>query len=541
MAPEPTSLARRLELLLCALAIAFGLGWRAQLAAGPFDREFDGFQGSFFAVCAINYERLGFDALGGYPVANQTARAGEPGTWYAYANHPPLVPWLAYASANLLGPQGWSEAWKENAAPEGLELPLRLPFLLNHAALLAGLVVLLRACGAPRAGWIAGALFAVAPLGVLYGGLVNYENPSLAALVWALVAFASWLRRPRTEALMLACLAFALATSVTFAPAFFLPGLWLWAMLREGRRGLGAALAVSLAAAVPVLAHGIASARVHAGLGLESAGLSERALHLLAPLLDGSQPLGAWLGVQCAALLSHMGLPLSLAFGAAALWLVLPLRSVTGAGATRVLLAGGLLVQFGFYRHTGDPQPNFLVNLLPGACAAIAVAIASLADRLATRTRAPLVPLFVFTPLALAALIDARALVDRQRAPGPLDDPPGTRGPSHPLPRSAAVQLAEILPPDAIGWYPDALAFNNAVFYYAWRTMLPVRPETYAAATVQAETFGLGEAPVWLVLPKDPGPAAAEIQRLADDLERVRPGLLANPTRTTRDYRAYRL
>ena len=529
---------RRLERALCWIAILAGLLWRLSLSTESFDREFDGFQGSVFAVCAINYERLGFGAMGGYPVVNLSAQPEQPQTWYPYPNHSPVVPWLAWASARLIGPEGWAEAWERGEAPLGIEFAIRLPFLLAYALALLGLILLLRNLGAPRAAPIAGALFALAPAGVLYGGLANYENPSLAALLLGLAAFAAYLRAPRLGRLALACLGCAAATSVTFAPAFFLPFVLLLAMSERGLRGLLAGGAVALCALAPIAIHGFASARVLKSLGAAPGGLVQRAEHLFAPLLDGSVPLSTWLGTQGQALTSHFGIGLSIFLGAgaliAALQALLPGSHRRAARGVWLLLAGGTLVQLGFYRHTADPQENFLMNLLPGACAAAALLIIQLSNLIERVLRSPMTVFATLTPALTLLAIEADRLVER------------FRGSHQPLPIEIGKECARILPPGTIGWYPSPLGFNHATFFYAWRTMIPVSaatensPETYTPATANAKSVGLGDAPVSLVLPNHIAPhLQASIDSIAEDLEGIRPGILDREAERSENYHTF--
>src|SRR5690349_22366462 len=55
----------------CVLALLLAALWpRARDLRAPFDREFEGAQGAFFAIGALNYERLGALRTGAYPVLN---------------------------------------------------------------------------------------------------------------------------------------------------------------------------------------------------------------------------------------------------------------------------------------------------------------------------------------------------------------------------------------------------------------------------------------------------------------------------------------
>lgn len=524
----------RFEGALIALCLLLGLGLRAVDLRAGFDRQFDGFQGSFFAVCAVNYERLGFEALGGYPVANIDPTPGRPETYYAYANHPPLLPWICWASLSVLAPAGWDQAWREQRAPRGIEGPLRTPCLLLHLLGWAGMAAALARSGAPRAALFAAACYGLMPLTCLYAGLVNYENPSLGALGLAVAALARRRTGGGTAWLVLALALAALAAATTFAPVFFLPGLCLWVWIGRGRRGFLEGAALALAMALPVAVHGYFARRALALVEAEPSGLSERAQLLLAPLLDGSVPFGRWLSTQGRILLDYVG-PGQLAL--AAVGLLCGLRALARPGPARAahglalaLLSGGALVQLGFYRHTADPQEPFLLNLAPAIAALAGLALSSWPPRWAGRAFGAALP--------VAGLLLALGL----GVPRGLELHRSWRGGAAALPREIGAELATLLPPGSLGWYPQGLGFNNAVFFYAWRTLLPVGPETYTLAAQQAQRFGMGDAPLFLLLPKAPeGAAAQSAAAVAADLEAKRPGKLAQPDAESANFRAYRL
>jgi hypothetical protein len=304
---EPRSSLTALERLLIGLALALGLGLRLFAVAAPWDRQFDGFQGSFFAICAVNYERLGFDALAGYPVANIDPTDGDRSTYYAYANHPPLVPWLAWAALELGAPAGWESAWQERRAPKGVEGPLRAPFLAFHLLGWLGLYGALRWSVSARVGAIGAAIYGLLPVTWLYAGLVNYENPSVGALLLALAAIARLRSTGAWHWLLLAAAAAALAAATTFAPVFFLPGIGLWCWLGRGRRGFLEGSLIAAALLIPIAAHGVFAARALELVGAEPDSLPTRARLLLAPLLDGSLPLPRWLSIQASGAWSYFG------------------------------------------------------------------------------------------------------------------------------------------------------------------------------------------------------------------------------------------
>lgn len=545
----------RLEALLIGLALLLGLVLRLFHWGAPFDRQFDGFQGSFFAVCAVNYERLGFSALAGYPVANIDPTLGDRTSYYAYANHPPLVPWLSWAALKLGAPAGWENAWREQRAPEGIEGPLRTPFLAFQLLGWLGLYAALRWGLSPRAAAYAAAIYGLLPVTWLYAGLVNYENPSLGALLVALAALARRRAGAGAAWLWLAAGAALLAALTTFAPVFFLPGIGLWCWLGRGRRGFLEGSLIAAAMLSAVVLHGFFSARALALIGAAPDSLAARAQLLLSPLFDGSLPLSRWLAIQARSAWQYFGPgPLFLAsLGLILAALGLGQRSTqrSGAGLVLLLALGGSLVLLGFYRHTGDPQEPFLLNLAPGIAALGGYFLCAWPLR---STASPLPAGMAPTMTApeqsgapqrahgahFAALALCLALAST--APAALSLQRDWRSPERPGPRETGSELGQLLPPGSLGWYPAGLGFNNAVFFYAWRTLLPVGPESYGLAQEQQKRFGMQSAPLYLVMPKEPSPAAAaSCARVAQDLEERRPGQLARPDLESANYRAFRL
>jgi len=116
-----TKLLERLGVLLILVA---ALVPRVRDLAAPFDREFEGFQGSCFAAFCVNYERLGVGRFGGYPtycvdIPDEAAGETLDPALYVYANHPPLVPLAQWAVVKALAPDGWNDAWRSGDAPVG--------------------------------------------------------------------------------------------------------------------------------------------------------------------------------------------------------------------------------------------------------------------------------------------------------------------------------------------------------------------------------------------------------------------------------------
>jgi hypothetical protein len=517
MAPTGRTLPLRLlERLGVALLLLAACVPRVRGLSGPFDREFDGFQGAFFSIACVNYERLGVWRFGGYPCLDIDL-SEEPGAQRTiYTNHPPAMPLLAYASVKLLGPAGWGDAWRSGRAPEGIEFALRLPFLACHLLGLLAFWWALRQAGGPRVALLGLALLAALPISIAYAQLVNYENPSLPWVLLGCGFHARWLRGRPGRNLLWAALSFAAGTSVTFAPLFFLPPLLLQALVRRGARdALRAALALGGAACVPLALH---AAWVRAGAPeAVSEGLLARAEVLLSPLFTGEAPLHEWARRQGVRLLYYGTWPLVLAALGGLCVALIRARGRRERGAPvelgPPLLAGGLFYLLAFYHHTFDGagvfdgQTIFLINLAPGLAALAAALLDSLTAPLA-RLRGGIAPLVVAASLlALPGLQRANELFRLWREPGPADGVPGGRGPATPLPPTTGAEVARLLPPGALGFYPASVSVNLAPCYYAWRTLLPVTQASFGERLGQARVRGLAGRERYLLLPKDPPPA----------------------------------
>ncbi len=484
---------------------------RARDLSSSFDREMEGWQAAFFAFGAINYERLGVDRFGGYPLVGVDLPEDPEEAGYLYPNHPPLVPLLAWASLRLLGPEGWQDTTAPDFPVEGVELPLRLPFFLLHLTGLLAFWWALRTGSGARVALLGLALLAMTPISVLYATLVNYENPSL---VWVFLGYgfhARYLRHGNRSDLFACAALLAVACSVTFAPVLFALPLVLQALHRRGvRTALVEGALVGVCALVPLLLHGW---WVKESLpAFESGSIYERVRVLLEPAFDGSAPFPEWTRRQVARMAFFLS-PTILAAAVCGLW-VAGRRSWTRSdariGLDLPLALGGLLVLFFFYRHTFDGeevlhgQTIFLLNVAPGAAALGA----TLLDRLAPwlfRLRAGIAPLVVATGLVgMPGIARVNQVRELWRAPGPRDDPELTTGPATPLPKTAGEEIGALLPPGAVGLYPRSLGYNLAVSYYAWRTLLPVTDETWGFQMTFLRDTGLGDRPRYFLLPRRP-------------------------------------
>lgn len=539
MAPPPAARAilARLELGAVLLLVVAALVPRLFDASAPLDRGFDGEQGAFFTIGAINFERLGLRRTGGYPVLNvdlgdradsATRLWDRPQSWLSYANHPPSVALMAWASLNALAPADWNAAWREGHGPQGFELALRLPFLVLHVAALLSLWWAVREGHGARAGLLALALSTGLPVLVLYAGLANYENACLAFVLLGLGFYARWLRGGRRRDLAALALAFAAGGAVTWAPLFFAAALAAHALFSSRRaRALAAAAVGTLCAALPLGLHTLWASAVLRRLGQPPAAPLERARELLAPLLDGSAPLSTWVGLQLGRLAQWCTWPM-LVVAAAGLGVAVIRGRRRVADPERVqialpLMLGGWLYLASFYQHTLDPQTPFLMMLAPGLAALGAVALDAAAPGLA-RLRAGLAPLVVLvSSLALIGIASTGALRHGLRAPAG-DTRGGRAAPQLALPGETAAAVAQLLPRGALGLHPRALGLNLAVSLYAWRSLWPIAGPVDPSVDAVAARVGLEAAPRWLLVP-DPPPLAVsgDLAALRTALVDVRP------------------
>jgi hypothetical protein len=323
--------------------------------------------------------------------------------------------------------------------------------------------------------------------------------------------------RRRDLAALAAC--YAAAGAVTWAPLAFAVALTVHALFSAQRkRGLVASALALTSCAVPLAVHSVWAASVVSRLGRPRFSSVARARELLAPLLDGSVPVGRWLQVQVERMVQWCTLPLCAVAAAGLVVAALGARRRADAGRVQIALPlalGGLLYLAAFYRHTADPQTPFYMLVAPGACALAAAALDALAPRL-ERLRAGLAPLVVLAS-SIALFGIARTSELRHALRAPLGDTRGGRAaPELPLPHETGAALAAILPPGSLGLHPRALGLNMSATLYAWRSLWPIEGAGDSSPDSVAARVGLDAAQRWLVLP-DPPPA-----RLADSLTALR-------------------
>lgn len=590
--PDPFSVDRinRRQALLGLLAILV-VGLVARCSFSPptasFDREFDGFQAGFFGTALVNYERLGVEALGGYPIANIDARANEQATWYPYANHSPLMPLGLYAWMHAFGPEGWDAAWAAGAAPVSagiasgrFEAALRMPSWIASLLTILVLYWALRGAMARAPALVATLIYTLFPMSVLQVGLVNYEPFDV---LFAMVTFGGVVHylNGKPRALVIACLGALAGAATTFAPLFMtLPLCVALLAIRPAHhtstatgwlRRLPISALLGISALSPALLHGIWAGRqleAHA-LAIGQArppGLFARIGTLFEPLLDGSIPLWTWLSHQMS-VLTEVSSPLFLELaGFAALIAIIdtlgkpqgepvePSKPLGGLGAALLTIASGFTALFFYYRHTADgitpgtsSQNTFMVHVLPGAAALTGwalVEIAATLERVLGSRVAGATPLKRVGPKLLVGLVLAITLASFHQKTARQYD--ALRGPiaNRPLPRELGSDLNASLPAGAIGLYPASMGLTPATSFYAWRTLYPVTADLASIQVVEGmlNQFKLRGAPLYLCLPVTPAEGTANGVADVEALFRtMRPAVAETEPTLTEHWRLWRI
>ncbi|MCY2961988.1 MAG: glycosyltransferase family 39 protein [Planctomycetota bacterium] len=487
MATDTAPVTWRERFALALLCIA-ALWIRIPGLSKPFDREFGGHANAFFAIAAVNYEREGAWKHAGYPsvridgpaiVSDDVVGTADDDAASVYVNHPPTVALLAWASAHAFGPAGWSERWRDGLPPIGIESALRMPFLALHVLGLVALWWATRPALGGRAALVAVAFAGLAPVGVTYGPLVNYEN---AAMPFVLVTLGAWIRHARDGSLRMllvaACASF-FGGCITWAPLAFAAAIAVDAAFRRRwRLSLRAALVIGGAAAIPLAAH-VLLARAS---GAVRENVLDRVPVVFGPVAENPLLALAWLRLQLGYAVESIGaVQLALAALALLVWTAQSWRERARAhlaGLPRAepafeaapLVLGALVYLLAFHRHTIEPQRMFQLALLPGVAVCAAAGVEALRGR-RSALRTALAAALVLV-VAGESVARTRSIQRAMHAPGAFDGPGGDASIRVPLPTTAGAGIARATPKGWIALIPPATGLNLAAGYYAWRNVV---------------------------------------------------------------------
>jgi len=479
---------RTRERIALAMLVLAALWLRVPGLAKPFDREFGGHANAFFAIAAVNYEREGAWKHAGYPsvridgpavVSDDVVGTREDDAVSIYVNHPPTVPLLAWSSVRALGPAGWGERWRDGLAPIGIESALRLPFLALHVLGLVALWWAVRPAIGARAALLAVAFAGIAPVGVTYGPLVNYEN---AVMPFVLVTLGAWIRHARDGSrrmLALAASASFVGGCITWAPLAFAVAITIDAAFRaRWKLAVRAAFVVGGAAAIPLGAH-VLLARAS---GAVRGNVLERVPVVLGPIVESPLLALAWLRVQIGHAVESIGIAmLALAAFAIVAWTVRSWRERASRRITTLprvdpafeaapLVLGALVYLLAFHRHTLEPQRMFQLALVPSAAACAASAVDWIAAR-GSSLRTALAAALVLV-VAVESVIRTRTIQRHMHARGAHDGPDGDGTIRVPLPTTAGADIASATPRGWIAVIPPGTGLHLAAGYYAWRNVV---------------------------------------------------------------------
>ena len=549
----------------CVLILVAALVPRLRDFGAGFDRGFEGQHGSFFALSAVNYERLGVGSFSGYPVQNiealEGAEASELGTSSValFAKHPPAVPLAAWLAAKTMGPSGWDESWMNGKPPEGLEPALRFPFLIAHLASLVLFYLAIRTAAGSRRAMIALAVLAATPVSILHATLIRAENPALAFLSAAALFHVRFLRSGRRSDLVGFGLSALFGGATAAAHWFFMPGFLLQAFLRDKTRSIALAISASTGLFVSLALHLALSRGALDRIGLSPPTLSGSLSEMFAPLLDQSLLGAPWVGAAWERSLALLSIPIFVvALLGLLLAVIIALRARDSSpshhrspaiGLTLPLVFGGLLLSLvaiprsagGGYRV--DVHVPFLMYAAPGIAASVALVFDSLSGPLA-KLRGGIAPLVIAVSLvAMPGLERANALRHALRDPGPRDDASLATGPGTPLPITTGGEIAALVPAGDLAIVPRALGITAAHQYYAWRTILPVDPNDAASFTHATTVIGTRRQTAWLLLPRTAEKKQSPLSAALFDRVRARhPELNPDaPDRQSETWRVWRL
>ena len=212
------------RLLLVVPLILYGAGLTYEIAE-PWIGMHD-WNGAFFSQLARNFLRYPWAVGHGMPVVAVGDAVPPPAERSIYATHPPGLVWLVAGAFRLFGEHEWAARL--------------VPIAASLGSLVLLLWIVVRQCGLATA-LLAGLLYAVMPMAVFYGRMVDHEAVCLFGM---LAAMWSWelLADPATAAArrrwLPACMVLALFGTIWVDwPGVLFAGLFAAQALIQWRRG----------------------------------------------------------------------------------------------------------------------------------------------------------------------------------------------------------------------------------------------------------------------------------------------------------------
>jgi hypothetical protein len=167
--PCPTLANRALSLACLAVLLVYGIGLTRNFAA-PWTGLHD-WNGAFFSELARNLLRYPWEIHHGMPIVGVGEQVPPPAERSIYATHPPGLVWLVAVSFSLLGESEWAARL--------------VPIVASLASLLLLVSLVKRRYGSEVA-VLAGLVYALLPMAVFYGRMVDHEAVCLAGMLAAM-------------------------------------------------------------------------------------------------------------------------------------------------------------------------------------------------------------------------------------------------------------------------------------------------------------------------------------------------------------------
>lgn len=346
------------------LAAVVAIAVQAPRLSRPLDGSLASAAATYHVLFFRNWDDAGFAKLRGIPcvgIGGETIAERDP-----YLHHPVLTYWIGYSFRRLFG---WNEA--------AFRL---LPFLAHVLSALL-LVRLAERFLAARTAALAGVLFAIWPLSLLYGAMPNPESTVLLFLLLGFLNHVRVLETGSTRGRWFRLLSFAIGCQIDWQVSFLAPALLVFELLLPKPRRLGEVFWLFVAGGLSLLL-----LLLYFLWAMESVGaLGEHVLRTAAVTLTGqkgNRSFEGFLEIQRGIVSSMVGLPavliLLLLFVAGVLR---PARLRSLKGALVVASFVPFLLNFALFRVPAYDHEFYWMPGMIGLCLGSATALEGLHAR----------------------------------------------------------------------------------------------------------------------------------------------------------------